>query len=166
MFDSCLNCNKDFNEEGYYITDCFEGFGIAGYCKECILEGVRKGFDDPKVTCSCGERMNPWYTDDCEDEGDFKAMSLTILDRDGVIFYRCSKCPQIENGIGLYVNQRDEVIDLVFEGGVHPDELEHEYVYDFLYALNYHYNNSALYKQPYDPNWQEVMMDIGYEVEF
>ena len=76
MFDSCLNCNKDFNEDGYYITDYFEGYGIAGYCKECIWEGVRNGFDDPKVTCSCEERMKPWYTDDCGDEGDFETISI------------------------------------------------------------------------------------------
>lgn len=41
-----------------------------------------------------------------------------------------------------------------FAGGVRPDELEHEYVYDFEYSLHYNMDNPYLYQKVYTLDWR------------
>lgn len=69
---------------------------------------------------------------------------LEIVNKDGVLCYMCEECEDT-SFVGLYVNQPDEVVEQVWEGKVEPDELEHEYVYDWDYAIYYHSGNSRLY---------------------
>lgn len=174
MILNCMECNKILDDEECYVTDCFEGFGDALYCKDCIMKGVVEGFNDPKLICSCGEKMLPNYfanfdlehDEDGEEKESVEVITLDIFDRKSMLYYCClnNKCPY-KNCIGVYTNQRDDVLDLVYERGVHPDELEHEYIYDYEYTLNYHIDNPALYQQPYTPDWKEEMIEWGIEIE-
>ena len=147
----CFNCYREITEDERYYTDCFDGFGSVEYCGDCIVEGAKAGFNNLKTICTCGEKMTVLYNDET---------IKRIVKSDGIIFYVCEnflKCTNENIGVGLYVHQRSEVIDKVFNDEVHPDELEEEYVYDLMYAATYQRDNPYLFDKPYDPEWRKLM---------
>lgn len=95
---------------------------------------------DPKLVCSCGEKMTVFeefiylqtkkrYSEYAACEGafdeEYEDMVLSILDHfsnRGLLYYGCNNDSCSDNtGIGVYICQRDEVDDLVWEHGVHED---------------------------------------------
>lgn len=139
---ACFECGKS-TDCGWYETDCTEGYGTVGFCKECIIKLAKEGFSDEHTICHCGEQM-------CLIDEEYL---LETIRKDGVICYLCESCDKPEF-VGLHVIQPDEIDDQVWDGTVEPDDLEYEYIYDYDYALEYHRDNTDLYGKKYNERWQ------------
>lgn len=53
----CAKYEKVYLVSEIYYKDYFDGFGSASYCKDCIVKGIKLGFDDPNVIYNCGVKI-------------------------------------------------------------------------------------------------------------
>jgi hypothetical protein len=94
---------------------------------------------------------------------------LNIFSDSGMLYFGCmnENCLN-DNGVGVYVNQRFETTDIVWENDLIDYEKYYEYVYnDYLYTSEYN-KYSSLFETKYNPIWfheyedQEIELEWGY----
>ncbi|WP_336638205.1 hypothetical protein [Lysinibacillus fusiformis] len=111
------------------------------------------------------EHTNNESCSDYDEVLDYEWLKYKILNkfaRFRMLYYICTKPDCINNkGIGVYIRQRDEFTKAIWDRNIDFDDVEHEYIDDYLYTIYYDGFNPHLYQKRYTPDWHEQLRKAG-----